>query len=144
MEIEIEVDSTAKCYSEEDIYINAAIENVYEILADINSWPVWQSSVSKAEMSGKPEVGKKFRWKSGGLQIKSRFHTVSPYSKLGWTGRIWWITAVHNWYLTRENNITKVVVKESLKGFGSSGMQKSLKEGMQNNLRELKIQAEKK
>jgi uncharacterized protein YndB with AHSA1/START domain len=138
----IEVDSTVKCFSEEEIVINASVERVFETLADINHWPEWQSNVKKAEMSGKAEVGKKFRWKAGGLSITSRLHTVQPYSELGWTGRIWWITAVHNWYLMKEGNGTRVVVKESLKGFGSGGMRKSLKDGMRKNLSELKERAE--
>jgi uncharacterized protein YndB with AHSA1/START domain len=139
----IEVDSTAKCFSTEEILINSPAKKVFEILADINNWAVWQSSVSRAQINGQAEVGKRFEWKSGSLILKSQFHTVSPDSEIGWTGTVWWIKAVHNWSLTKENGMTRVVVKESLTGLGSSGMQKSLKEGMKKNLAELKQRAEK-
>lgn len=139
----IDADSTAKCYSTAEIRINSSKPHVFEILSDINNWPQWQSSVTKAGINGKSEVGKKFKWKAGGLNIKSKLHTVNANSEIGWTGKIWWIKAVHNWYLNEENGQTKVIVKESLKGPGSSMMLKSLKEGMQKNLRELKAQAEK-
>ena len=138
----IKADSTAKCYATSEITINSTKHHVFEILSDINGWPEWQSSVTKAEIKGSTEVGKKFTWKGGGLNIKSQLHTVNPDSEIGWTGRIWWIKAVHNWYLKEENGQTKVVVKESLKGLGSSMMLKSLKEGMQKNLEELRIRAE--
>jgi len=140
----IEVDSTAKCFSKEEIIINSPVENVFKILSDISNWTTWQSSVTKAQIDGPTEVGVKFKWKAGGLNINSQFHTVSANSEIGWTGRIWWIKAVHNWYLSNENNKTKVFVKESLRGFGASLMQKSLTEGMKKNLAELKNKAENK
>jgi uncharacterized protein YndB with AHSA1/START domain len=138
----MDVDSSAKCYSKEEITINSPVENVYKILSDINNWPSWQSSVTKAHIDGPTEVGATFKWQSGSLKIKSRLHTVNVNSEIGWTGRIWWIKAVHNWYFDKENNRTKVIVKESLKGLGSSYMQKSLEEGMKRNLAELKSRAE--
>ena len=138
----IEVDSSAKCFSKEEIIINSTVGKVFNILSDINNWPAWQSSVTKAQINGSTEVGVKFKWKAGGLNINSQLHTVNANSEIGWTGKIWWIKAVHNWYLSNENNKTKVIVKESLKGLGSSLMQKSLIEGMRKNLVELKNKAE--
>lgn len=138
----LETDSTAKCYSTAEIKINTSKQHVFEILSDINHWPDWQTSVTKAEIKGRPENGKKFKWKAGGLRIHSKLHTVNPNSEIGWTGKIWWIKAVHNWYITEENGQTKVIVQETLKGFGSSGMKKSLQEGMKKNLAELKAKAE--
>ena len=141
-EMNIEVDSTAKCFSKEEIMINSPVENVFKILSDINNWPAWQSSVTKAQINDSTKSGVEFKWKAGGLKINSKLHTVNANSEIGWTGRIWWIKAVHNWYLINENNKTKVIVKESLNGLGSSLMQRSLIEGMRKNLLELKNKAE--
>ncbi len=141
--MKIEADSSAKCYATSEITVNSTKHQVFEILSNINDWPEWQSSVTKAEINGRPEVGKIFTWKGGGLNIKSQLHTANSDWEIGWTGNIWWIKAVHNWYLTEETGQTKVVVKESLKGFGSSMMRNSLLEGMRKNLEELKVQAEK-
>lgn len=138
----IEVDPTTRCYSKEEIIINSSIEDVFKILSDIKNWPSWQSSVTKTEITGPVEAGVKFKWKSGGLNISSELHTVNTNSEIGWTGEIWWIRAVHNWYLSNENQKTKVIVEESLTGPGSSWMQKSLAEGMKKNLSELKAKAE--
>ena len=141
-EMKIEVDSSAKCFSKEEIIINSPVGNVFKILSDINNWPSWQSSVTKAQINGPTKPGVEFIWKAGGLKINSKLHTVNANSEIGWTGRIWWIKAVHNWYLSNENNETKVTVKESLNGLGSSFMRKSLIEGMRRNLLELKNKAE--
>ncbi|MDX9772621.1 MAG: SRPBCC family protein [Bacteroidales bacterium] len=141
-EMNIDVDSSAGCFSKEEIIINSPVENVFKILSDINNWPAWQSAVTKAKIDGPIEPGVTFKWKAGGLKINSELHTVNPYSEIGWTGRIWWIKAVHNWSLSNDANGTKVIVEESLKGFGSSIMQKSLIEGMRKNLLELKNKAE--
>lgn len=139
----ITADSTARCYASAEILIEAPKSTVFGLLAQINEWPEWQSSVLSSHLDGTAEEGKKFKWKAGGLNIKSKLHTVHPNSEIGWTGKIWWIKAVHNWTLTEENGQTKVVVKEALKGLGSSMMKKSLQEGMLKNLAELKSRAEK-
>lgn len=138
----IETDPTAGCYSEEEININSSVEKVFNILSDINNWPAWQNNVTNAHIEGPAMPGTGFKWKAGGLMINSKLHTVNPNSEIGWTGTIWWIKAVHNWYLSFENNETKVIVKESLTGPGSSLMQRSLTEGMRKTLLELKNRAE--
>ena len=138
----VEVDPKAGCYASEEVVIHNTADKVFGMLADINRWPQWQSNVIRASMTGLAEEGKPFRWKAGGLNISSRFHTVHPNREIGWTGRIWWIRAVHNWYLNEENGRTRVIVKESLKGLGSAGMRGSLKEGMVKNLEELKAAVE--
>ncbi len=138
----IEADPTTKCYSKEEIIIDSPIEHVFKILSDIKNWPSWQSNVTHTEITGPVAAGTKFKWKAGGLNINSELHTVNMNSEIGWTGRIWWIKAVHNWYLINENRKTKVIVEESLTGPGSSLMQKSLTEGMKKNLGELKAKAE--
>lgn len=138
----MEVDSSAKCFSKEEIKINSPVENVFKVLSDINNWTTWQSSVTKAQINGPVAAGTRFTWKAGGLNINSQLHTVHLNSEIGWTGRIWWIKAVHNWHLSTENSKTKVIVSESLTGFGASFIQKSLTEGMRKNLVELKNKAE--
>ncbi|MFW5761013.1 MAG: hypothetical protein ACOCXH_08555 [Cyclobacteriaceae bacterium] len=69
-------------------------------------------------------------------------HTVTKHSEIGWTGKIAWVKAEHNWYFSMGENGTKVVVEESLSGLGSRLMSKSLAEGMVQNLNGLKEYAE--
>lgn len=138
----IPVDLTSACFAQEEIFIDAPIEIVFETIADINHWPAWQYAVSNASINGITTVGKNFTWKANGLTIHSKLHTVTPFTKIGWTGKMLWIKAIHNWHLIPEGNGTRVDVKESLHGLGSSLMKKTLKEGMRRNLEELKEKVE--
>lgn len=138
----IEVDQSLPCVAERQIAINAPIERVFSILSDINNWTKWQKAVSISSINDKPIVGAEFSWKANGFKINSKIHTYLPSSELGWTGKMLWIDAVHNWYLTSDSKNTIVLVKESLKGFGSILLKKTLVEGMAKSLLELKTIAE--
>lgn len=138
----IEVERSAKVFSEEEIIINAPIEKTYRILADINNWPKWQSAVNEAIINEKPAEGTLFQWRTGRFKIVSRLHTVKPVIEFGWTGMMGWINAVHNWYFEKFGNSTRVKVEESMNGFGASLLKKSLRKGMKKSLTELKKAAE--
>jgi hypothetical protein len=60
----------------------------------------------QAQIDGPTEVGVKFKWKAGGLNIISQFHTVNANSEIGWTGRIWWIKAERTIPGTRERQVS--------------------------------------
>jgi len=137
-----EVNKNVRAYAKADIHVNGSIENVYQTLADISQWPVWQSEVTKAEMTGAPEVGHTFHWKANGMNVTSRFHTVEKNSKLGWTGKMLWVKATHNWWFQEEESGTRVVVEEALTGFGAGLLKKTLENGMNQSLEELKQQVE--
>ena len=136
-------DSRAKTYCKKEILIDAPIEEIFSLIKNVSSWPEWQSNVTKTNIEGKPEEGKEFVWEADGLKIKSVFHTIKKPSEIGWTGKILWINAVHNWQLIKSGKRTKIVVTEHLKGIGSLFLKKTLCKGMTKNLRELKIVAEK-
>jgi hypothetical protein len=136
-------DTKAKTYCKKEIIINAPTEKIFSLLQNVSSWPEWQSSVTKTNIKGAPKEGKEFIWISDGLKIKSKFHTIKKPSEIGWTGKILWIRAVHNWHLIRLGKRTKIIVKEHLKGIGSGFLRKTLCEGINKNLKELKRKAEK-
>ena len=141
--MKIKVKKDAPAYSREEITIQAPIQKVYSLVADISKWEEWQTPVTFSQLNGELAEGTKFSWKANGLKIHSELHTVKKNTAIGWTGRIAWIKAVHNWNFRELGSGTRVVVEESLSGFGSSLMKKSLKDGMQKNLLELKEMAEK-
>lgn len=141
--MEIKVNKNAPAYNQTQILIHSPAEHVYKILSTINEWPKWQSSISKARLKGKLASDSKFVWKTGGLKIKSEIHTANTPTELGWTGKMLWIVAVHNWELIPEGRSTRVIVKESLEGFLAGMLHKTLIEGMDKSLYELKLEAEK-
>jgi Polyketide cyclase / dehydrase and lipid transport len=139
----VQPDTSAKTYSKQEIIINAPAVRVFKLIADINNWKTWQSNVTQASIAGEAREGATFKWKAGGVSFISKLHTVTPFIEIGWTGKTWWINAVHNWYLEEEENgKCKVTAEESLKGFLSGLMNKSLHESMNKNLKELKLAVE--
>lgn len=139
----IQVNKSAKSYSKEEIMINSSVVRVFKLIAGINNWKRWQMNVETASITGETKEGATFKWKAGGVSMVSQLHTVAPFTEIGWTGKAWWITAVHNWYFQEEENgKCKVIVEESLNGFLCGLMNKSLRDGMIKNLKELKLAAE--
>lgn len=136
-------DKKARAFASDEMVINAPVEKVYQVLSDIKNWPSWQSDIKNTYIDGEPEEGKTFLWTSGSMKIQSKLHTVTRPSEFGWTGKIWWISAIHNWEFRQSEKSTKVIVSESMKGLGAGMMKKSLKNGMKKNLLELRKEAEK-
>lgn len=137
------VNTKAKAYGKYEIVINAPAENVYKALADIKNWPNWQGNVKSVSIDGEVVEGMEFTWKAKGVNIKSTLHTAQPYSAFGWTGRTWWITAIHNWTFTEHNGQTTVSAEESLTGFLAGWGNKTMQSDMQQSLGELKNLIEK-
>lgn len=140
----VEVNSKAKAYNVDSIRIEAPVDKVYALIANISEWPTWMSGVKEMHLNGDVAEDKYFTWKAKSYKIKSRIHTVRPNQAIGWTGKMWWIKAVHNWgFESLPDGGTKVIVKENFQGFCSSMLKKSLKKDMRNDLLELKKEAEK-
>lgn len=140
----VNVDKSAKAYAEATIEIDAPVVVVFKLISEINNWKHWQTGVENSSIEGEPIKGKSFTWKKGKVNIVSTLHTVEPFTQIGWTGKIWWITAVHNWYLRDEKKGNCLLtVEESLSGFLSGAMKRLLHKGMVKNLQELKAAAEK-
>lgn len=140
----IEANTKAKAYSTDSIEINAPVEKVFSLVADINNWPKWFEGVTEVKLDGNIHEGTNFTWKAKGYKIKSKIHTLKPNAAIGWTGKIWWINAVHNWrFKNIKNGKTLVTIQENFSGLGSSFMKNSLKNDMENDLLVLKRTAEK-
>lgn len=105
------------------IDIAAPASRVWEVLSAIDRWPAWHAKVSKARLAGPLEPGSRFVWKTGGMTIRSELAVVRPDSLLGWTGSMMGLKAIHLWFLfPLGKGGTRVVVEESLDGFGAGLM----------------------
>jgi len=127
--------------------IKAPADIIWHVLTDIERWPEWQKSVTKAKPAGPIGEGTRFTWKAGGLSFKSEIHTCKPVSMFGWTGKTFGANAIHNWSFKESNGITTVTVEECLQGLFPRLFRKffrrNLDAGMITNLEELKVEAEK-
>lgn len=143
----VPVTENAPVKSSKSIFINAAPEKVWQVLTDVNNWPKWNKDIPKAKVSGEIKPGTTFDWKTGGAAIHSAIHTADSCQALGWTGKTFGASAIHNWTLVAGNGGTTVKVDESMDGFLSKlfrkSFQKNLENGMLSWLEQLKAECEK-
>jgi uncharacterized protein YndB with AHSA1/START domain len=116
------------------ITINADAEKVWKVLTDINNWPNWQKDISMSKIKGELQPGTTFAWKSGGVKIQSKLHTVISNEKFGWTGKTMGIFAIHNWSLFHKDGKTMVIVEESMEGFLAKVFRKSLTQNLETGM----------
>lgn len=139
----IQVNTKAKAFATDSVVIYAPVEKVYSLVYNVKQWPKWFAGVTEVNISGEPAEGLTFDWKADGYKIKSTIHTVRSNSEIGWTGKIWWIKAVHNWWFERlPDGNTRVTVSESFSGFGASMMKGTLSKTLKKDLQALKDKSE--
>ncbi|SDM58666.1 Uncharacterized conserved protein YndB, AHSA1/START domain [Catalinimonas alkaloidigena] len=130
----------------QSVLIHATPTRVWRVLSDIAQWPTWQRDVSRAQLHGPLQPRTTFDWKTGGMHIHSTLHTVEPEKRLGWTGEVFGIHAVHNWEFEAKPGGTQVSVSESMEGLLArlfkGAFNRTLAKGMGQSLRELKIACE--
>jgi hypothetical protein len=142
------VDPDAPLVIREGVAIQASPEVVFATLADLASWPVWQSNVSRMESNAVAAEGLTFRWRAGGASITSTVKLFKPPLALGWTGSAIGTNVIHTWRFSSEGTATRVEMEESMDGwlFSLPLLQGRIRTSMQNvvmrTLAELKDEAE--
>ncbi|GIH92382.1 SRPBCC family protein [Planobispora siamensis] len=110
------VDPRAQLVSSSSLVVGAPVERVWEVMADLASWPSWASGLEIAEL-GDVRPGAPFRWRLNGVAIRSRFAVVAAGRELTWTGVFLGYKAVDRHVLEPlEDGRTRVTVEESLAG----------------------------
>lgn len=128
------IHSDAPVVLRKSISISASRQRVWSILADINHWPDWNTTIAEAKLNGDLLPSSTFSWKSGGARILSTLHTVEPYERFGWTGKAPGVRAIHNWMLEETNGHTTVYVEESMEGIFVWMLQKMFKRSLDHSM----------
>jgi uncharacterized protein YndB with AHSA1/START domain len=140
------IDQSAPVTAIATITVGAAPELIWDLLADINRWPEWNSAVTAASLSGPVAIGARFRWKAGPARLVSEIRTVDRPRQIGWTGRSMGMSAVHVWRLERHGSGTQVHTEESWDGLPARLLRRTLHHQLQKSLEmwlgELKTAAE--
>lgn len=143
----INSDSNAPLYARREILIDAPIQKVWNLQANIDRWPEWQPDVASAKLEGRLAPGTVFRWKGGGVNITSKLHAVEQPNRIGWTGDSIGMHAVHNWTFEAAGNGTRVTSEESISGWLASVIKlfdrSFLNKSLEKSLQTLQAQAEK-
>jgi uncharacterized protein YndB with AHSA1/START domain len=142
----VEINRRAPVIASDEVFVAAPPEDVWAVLADVDSWPAWNSDVSRARLEGPLAVGSVFRWRSGSVNLVSTFGEVEPGRRLGWTGRAVGTRAVHIWTLIGRDGGTLVETEESFEGWLvrplKGYMQRTVEKGLESWLRDLKTRVE--
>lgn len=142
----VSINEEAPVLARAEIEINADPGTVWDIMADIESWPQWNPDVKSATLRGDLKPGTSFHWKAGAGKITSVLQDVEKPHLLAWIGKTMGVNAVHVWKIEEINGKTIVKTEESWEGLLSRAMhgrmQKMLEESLQSVLKYLKIEAE--
>jgi uncharacterized protein YndB with AHSA1/START domain len=99
------------------IEIAASPATVWAVLADVSSWPKWQTQIESVAAAGPIDKGTRFTWKTGGTTIESQVQLFEPERCLSWTGKALTAKAIHVWELQPESGgRTLLMMKESMDG----------------------------
>lgn len=112
----METNKKAPLQFHHEIVIDAAPEQVWAVLADMEHWNTWNSDIAFLNLRGELKAGTQFVWKEKGAQPISHLESVILNRQLGWTGKAMGLFAVHIFTLVPQNGGTLVVQEESLEG----------------------------
>jgi uncharacterized protein YndB with AHSA1/START domain len=113
----MDIEHNAPLTARRELLIDAPIERVWAVQADIDHWADWQPDVKQAKLDGDLAVGTQFHWKAAGVNIASQLQVVEPPHAIGWTGKSIGMRAVHKWEFAAQGESTLVVTEESLAGW---------------------------
>ena len=140
------IHTDAPVITRQQIVIDAPVETVWKVFADINHWSDWQKEISSSKINGPFQEGTSFDWKSNGLTIHSTLHTAEINHSAGWSGPAFGAFAIHTWNFTSQGNNTLVQVNESMEGWLVSLFKKRFQSGLDtsiiNWLKALKVASE--
>jgi uncharacterized protein YndB with AHSA1/START domain len=142
----VDIDRGAPAVAYSEAQIGADPETVWEVLTAFEDWPGWNPDVKSVRLDGAPQEGTVFRWKAGRATITSTLRQLERPRLLGWTGKTTGIRAVHVWSLEARDGGTFARTEESWDGLLvrilRGAMQKNLQKAMDDGLRYLKAEAE--
>ncbi|SDL32322.1 SRPBCC family protein [Streptomyces indicus] len=113
------IDDRAPVTALSRVRIEAPPATVWRLLHDLPGWPSWVPGVTSVRQGPKGAVpDEEFRWKLGGMPIRSTLAVVEPLRELCWTGVLAGTRAVHRFRLAslEDGRATEVLSEESIGG----------------------------
>lgn len=148
MSIPTGIDSDAPVRAHHEIDINAPLDTIWRLHADVNNWPTWQTDITAAHINGAFQPGSSFEWTSYGFTVVSTIYAVAERSRVLWGGTSGGITGVHEWVFSETPTGVHVTTDESFAGgpveTDITGMQSALDSSLAAWLAHLEDAAESK
>jgi hypothetical protein len=146
MAVPTDVDRAAPVIAVHEIEIEAPLNTVWRLHADVNTWPTWQTDITDAHIDGALEPGVSFDWTSYGFSVTSTVYTVTEGTRVLWGGTSGGITGIHEWVFSDTPDGVQVTTTESFAGkpveADAQGMQTLLDASLAAWLAHLKTAAE--
>ena len=93
-------------------------ERLWDILADVKSWPEWQvTSYIRPILTSPVKEGSAFVAELGGLKWNLSVVKAERPTKLSWSAQRLGLKALHEWEFFEEGGKTKAVARESMSGW---------------------------
>lgn len=113
----MDVDRSAPVIASAEAFVHAPPTVVWAVQSDLTRWSSWNPDVGALDLRGPLAPGTDFRWKGGGLPIRSTLQVVDAPRRIGWTGRApLGLHAVHVWTFEAVDGGTRVRTEESFAG----------------------------
>jgi uncharacterized membrane protein len=142
----MDVNRNAPVVVDSEIEVAAPPEAVWEVISDIERWPSWNPEVKSVALTGPVAPGSEFRWRAGGVTIRSTLEEVDPPRIIGWTGKAAGLRARHVYHLGRRDDVTFVTTAESFEGLAARLLRKrfqaTLEKSLDASLAHLRAEAE--
>lgn len=142
----MEIDREAPAVASSEIEVATGPDVVWDVMADFERWPDWNPEVKSVSVSGPPAEGTTFKWKSSGATLSSTVERAARPELLAWTGRASGMRAIHVWHFEARGDKSYVRTEESLDGWlvrlFRRRVQKVLQTGLDDSVRQLKAEAE--
>jgi hypothetical protein len=97
MSVPAGVDGGAPVRAHHETDINAPLDTVWRLHADVGAWPTWQTDITAAHIDGAFQPGASFEWTSYGFTVVSTIYAVAERARVLWGGTAGGITGVHEW-----------------------------------------------
>ncbi|MFC8278231.1 SRPBCC family protein [Streptomyces sp. NPDC057271] len=111
------IDETAPVIVRLATVIDAPLERVWSLHADIDAWSDWNTDIDRAELDGPLLPGNSFTWQTHGMDITSTIREVVPGERVVWGGPAHGIEGIHVWTFERiGDQVTTVHTEESWSG----------------------------
>ena len=148
MSIPTGIDSDAPVRAHHETDIDAPLDAVWQLHADVSTWPTWQTDITAAHIDGAFQPGASFEWTSYGFTVVSTIYEVAPRARVLWGGTSGGVTGVHEWAFSETPTGVHVTTDESFAGepveANVTGMQSALDSSLISWLAHLKDAAESK
>ncbi|WP_061294523.1 SRPBCC family protein [Herbidospora cretacea] len=111
------IDERAPVRNTSSIEIDAPAEKVWALLSDLRGWERWWPEHKVLDL-GAITPGATFRWRLGGVRIRSRFAVVTEGRELTWSGVVLGVYKAvdRNLVEALPGGRTRVTISESLAG----------------------------